>query len=61
MLYILVLLYVFNGQLVLEKPGFESMSSCVARGNSRIEELQKDPRFDGGLFAQCVELPGQKS
>jgi len=60
MLYILVLLYVFNGQIILEKPAFETMESCTAKGAVRIDELQKDPRFDGGLFAKCIELPGSK-
>ena len=60
MLYVLVLLYVFNGQLVLEKPAFETVEKCQTAGVARVEELQKHPSFDGGLFAQCVQLPGSK-
>ena len=60
MLYILVILYVFNGQVLLEKPGFESLDKCMEAGQARLEELQKHPSFEGGLFAQCLELPGSK-
>ena len=60
MLFVLVLLYVINGQLIMEKPAFETMSKCVEAGQARIKELQSKPSFDGGLYAQCIELPGQK-
>ncbi len=60
MLYILVLLYIFNGQLILEKPGFETLDKCVTAGQKRIADLQAHPDFEGGLYAECVQLPGQK-
>lgn len=60
MLWILILVYVFNGQVIMEKPAFESMVECQLKGQARITELQKHPSFHGGLFAKCVELPGQK-
>ena len=59
MLFFLVLLYVLNGQLVFEKPAFKTLDECQKAGQARIEELQANPSMDGGLFAQCVQLPGQ--
>lgn len=57
----LVLLYIFSGEVKLETRAFESDIDCKIAAAQRVEEIQKDPRFDGGFGAWCVELPGQKS
>ena len=59
MLFVAIFLYVFSGQVVLEKLAYQTLEECQAKGQVRATELAKDPRFDGGLYAQCVPLPGK--
>jgi len=59
MLFVLVLLYVINGQVMLEKPAYKTEIECIKAGESRIAELQSKPSFDAGLYARCIPLPGQ--
>lgn len=56
---LLVLLYLFQGQVVVEQKPAESVEQCEAMGEKRVRELVKDPKFDGGLYAGCVPVaPG---
>lgn len=54
---LLVLLYVYGGEVVLEQKPTTSIEECSAVGETRVMELALDPKFDMGLFAGCLPLP----
>lgn len=58
---ILILLFIWNGDLKLERSSHRDLDACIEAGNKRIEEQQKDPRFDRGLFADCITLRVQEA
>jgi len=64
---VLVMLYVLlkgpaeQPELVLEKVPMVSVQECQAKGVKRIDELEKNPEFAGGLYAGCVELYVQEA
>lgn len=58
MIFILVLLFVFNGQVVFEKSAYKTEAECMTAGETKIAELAKDPKFDAGLYAKCLALEG---
>jgi len=53
---VLVLLYLWKGQVMLEQKPFDSEEACQAAAEVRVTELVKDPRFDAGLFGACIPL-----
>jgi hypothetical protein len=53
---VLVLLYIWKGQVVLEQKPMPDMDACLERGQARLEEIVNDPRFDSGLYADCLPL-----
>lgn len=53
---LLVILYLWNGEVKLEQTPFDSLERCLERGASRTEILAADPKFQGGFFAGCVPL-----
>ena len=57
---ILVLLFVVNGVLTLETKSFSTEEACVKYGQARIEVQQKNPNFEKGIFAGCIESKLQK-
>ena len=59
MLFTLVLLFVLNQQIVLEKETFKTLEECVERGQARLTELELHPKYKGAIAATCVPLPGQ--
>jgi len=59
MLFVLVLLFIFNGQVILEKSAYKTLEECQKVGIERMAEQEKDPKFDAGLYANCIPLPGQ--
>ena len=58
-IFTLILVFILNNQLIVEQKVYQTLAECVAAGNTRIEEQSKDPKFERGLFADCIELPGQ--
>lgn len=58
---VLVLLFIWNGQLKLINEPMKSQAECEAKGQALIAEQEKDPRFDMGLFAGCLKLKEEKS
>ena len=60
MIFVLVLVYVLNQQLVFERPGYKTMEECLVAGKAKVAELELNPAFDGGLLAHCVPLPGKE-
>lgn len=58
---VLVLLYIWSGQVKLEQIPTASQDACEALGQAKIEKLVEDPRFDGGLFAGCIPLKVQEA
>ncbi len=57
----LILLYVWKGSVALKQVPAPTLEACKAGAPKVVEELQKDPRFDGGLYATCLELPAQEA
>lgn len=53
---ILVLLYLWKGQVTLEQKAYKDVDSCIEAGRARVAVLQEDPRFDTGLYANCIPL-----
>lgn len=58
---ILVLLFIWNGQLKLIQEPMPSVEACEKAGQAIIDKQQADPRFDQGLFAGCLKLNEEKS
>ena len=60
MLYLFVILYIFNGHAVLEQKLYPTMEACQAAGDERAIELQ----LDGDKYiitGGCAKLPSQAS
>ena len=58
-IFTLILVFILNGQVIVEKSTYPTLDECMAKGNAKIEAQFKDPKFERGLFADCIELPGQ--
>jgi len=57
MIKILALLfYIYSGEVTVEQIPSKNVDDCKAKVATRISELNKDPRFDAGLFAGCVAI-----
>ena len=54
---LLVLLYIYGGEVVLEQRPTTSMEECSIVADKRVAELMGDPKFDIGLFGACMPLP----
>lgn len=53
---VLVLLYILNGEVVLEQKPMPSMEVCYEKGQEYLSKLITDPKFDSGLYADCIPL-----
>ena len=53
---LLILLYLFNGEVKLEQSAHANLEVCDKTGSARIAELEDDPRFEGLFTAGCVPL-----
>lgn len=40
---------------MVERHAFDTMEACVKAGNTRIDEQQKNPSFDEGFYANCIQ------
>ena len=58
-IFTLVLVFILNNQVMVEKSSYATLAECMVEGNTKIEAQYKDPKFTRGLFADCIELPGQ--
>lgn len=58
---LLVILYLWAGQVKLEQEAYKDEISCRLAAAKRVEAIQKDPRFDGGFGAWCVAVNGDKN
>ena len=61
MLIIGVILYMFNGHLVLDKIPVKDLTECRLVVGKRVEALQADPRFNEGIWAGCIAERANKS
>jgi hypothetical protein len=52
----LLLIYIFAGDVKIEKTETKNLDACVEAGNKRVAELVTDPRLVRGLFADCIEV-----
>lgn len=56
----LVLVYLWQDtptrapELVILRQDYATMEACVAAGQKKINEMEENPKFVGGLFADCV-------
>jgi hypothetical protein len=57
MKFLLILLYIYKGDVVIERIPQPSIEICQKDGQKRIVELMKDPRFEAGIIAQCIQHP----
>ena len=51
---LLLLVYMLNGEVVIEQKAFSKMEECEAAGAKRAREVSEHPRFEGGHLAICV-------
>ena len=51
---VLLLVYMMNGEIVIEQKAFNKMEDCEVAGVKRIWELSEHPRFEGGIVATCI-------
>jgi len=58
---VLVMLFIWNGELKLHRETFKTEDACMAAGRALMEQQMKDPRFDQGLFAGCVPMKVQET
>lgn len=54
--FYLVLVFVLGGAVQTDVRKFKTLEECVAAGQAAIVEQTTDPRFQGGLFADCVPV-----
>lgn len=54
---LLVLLYLWNGSLKLDTIPMKDYAACQSEGPALAENLSNSPRFEGGLFAACIDMP----
>lgn len=52
---ILLLIYLNNSELVIEKKVYDTKPQCEKDGIARFEEVMKHPRFEEWVAAACVE------
>ena len=57
---LLLLVYLMNGDVVVEKHYYGTHEACQAEGEKRVGEVVIDPKFDSGLFAGCVDVKAQE-
>ena len=51
---ILLLIYLWDGELTVERKSYSSPEACASAGAARAAEIVSDPKFGGGVFAGCV-------
>lgn len=56
MAFVMILVYLFAGQLVVERKMFETQAECQAAGGKRVTVINSDPKFENGYLAACVEV-----
>lgn len=59
--YTFLLAYMLSGHLKIETKSFPTQEACVEAAQERANAISEDPRFEGGLFAGCVQEEGAKS
>lgn len=52
---LLILLYLWAGDVKLEQIPTASVTACEKAFEARIEELEKEPKFENGLYATCIQ------
>lgn len=52
---ILLLVYIYNGSVVIEKDVFDKTEQCEKAGKARISKVVLDPKFEEGAYAACIE------
>ncbi len=57
---LLFILYIYNGDVKLEKSYYDTMEQCAKAGNARVEELDKDPRVDSVIVGGCMPSNAQE-
>lgn len=57
----MLLIYLWSGEVKIEQKAFDTEVECKLAVAKRVQEIQKDPRFDGGFGAWCFEKPGDHS
>jgi hypothetical protein len=63
---LLILLYVYSSdgitqEVKLEQSPHASAEACNEAGRKRIQEIEKDPKYIGGLFAGCLSAAVQQA
>ena len=52
--FLLVLLYLYSGEVRLEQHGYTTMEACVRAAEERVLELDLDPKYEAGLYGACM-------
>jgi hypothetical protein len=51
---ILLLIYLWDGELVIEQKAYVDTEACVKAGAARAEIIESSPKFGGGVLAGCI-------
>lgn len=51
---LMLLVYLMNGELVVEQKAFDTVEACGIAGGKRVAELSQHPKFEEGIWAGCV-------
>ena len=54
MIVFLVLVYLFDGALIVEKTPYKNDTECRIAGGQKMDRLSRDSRFVEGYFAACL-------
>lgn len=57
---LMILLYLWAGDVKLDQEAYRNEAECQIAAAKRVAEIQKDPRFEGGFGAWCIQLPEKK-
>ena len=52
---LLLMIYLWDGEVKVEQKYFDSLKECAAAGVQRAAVLSKESRFEEGMYGACVE------
>ena len=58
---VLLLVYMMNGEIVIEQKTFSKMEECEVAGIKRVGEVSEHPKFEGGHLAVCIPARVQEA
>jgi len=51
---LLILVYLWDGEVTIERKLYNSMEQCEELGYKRMEVVTNNPKYQHGYFAACI-------